>query len=88
MSYPTPRSDELDAAKTALLKIGSHLWFSGLTLEWQKFLVSNTIEAFDQYQVTMEQAAQKLIEFYVETVQAYPKAKAMNPWKENLPIEG
>ena len=86
MSYPTARTDELDAAETAICEIGSHFWFSGLTLEWQKFLVANTVETFDHYEVTMEKAAQKLFEFYVETVRAYPEAKTMNPWKENLPI--
>ena len=86
MSNPTPNSDEFEAAETAIRKIGSHLWFGDLTPEWQGFLVANTVETFDQYEVTMDQAAQKLIEFYVEIVQAYPEAKTMNPWDENLPI--
>ncbi len=88
MSYPTPKSDEFKVAETAIHKIGSHLWFSDLTPEWQKFLVSNAVGIFEQYEVTMDQAARKVIEFYVEIVQAYPEAKTMNPWVENLPIEG
>jgi len=86
MSDPIPDNNEFEAAENAIRKIGSHLWFGGLTPEWQDFLVSNTVETFDQYEVTMDQAAQKLIEFYVEIAQAYPEAKTMNPWEENLPI--
>jgi len=88
MSARTLNNNEFEAAETAIRNIGSHLWFGGLTSEWQDFLVSKTVETFDQYEVTMDLAAQKLIEFYVEIVQAYPEAKTMNPWEENLPIEG
>jgi hypothetical protein len=86
MSDPSLNDNEFEAAETAIRKIGSHLWFGCLTPEWQDFLVSHTAETFDQYQITMDQAAQKLIEFYVEIVQAYPEAKTMNPWEENLPV--
>jgi hypothetical protein len=86
MSDSTLNSNEFEAAETAIRKIGSHSWFNGLTPEWQDFLVSNTVETFGQYEVTIDQAAQKLIEFYVEIAQAYPEAKTMNPWEENLPI--
>ena len=80
MSYPTPKSDELEVAETAIRKIGSHLWFSDLTPEWQKFLVSNAVQTFEQYEVTMDQAARKMIEYYVEIVQDYPEPKKMNTW--------
>jgi len=75
MSAPTPNTSAFAAAESAICKLGSHYWFSGLTREWQDFLVSKTVETFNQYQVTMDQAAQKLIEFYVEITQAYPEAK-------------
>jgi len=88
MSDPTSNNSEFEAAETAICRIGSDSWFSGLTPEWQGFLVSNTVKTFDQYQVTLDQAAQKLIEFYVEMIQAYPEAETMNPWEENLPFEG
>jgi hypothetical protein len=86
MADLTPNNNEFEAAETALRKIGSHSWFGDLTPEWQGFLVSNTVDTFAHYEVTMDQAAQKLIEFYVEIIQAYPEAKTMNPWEENLPI--
>jgi len=88
MSDPTPKSNEFKAAEMAIRKIGSQSWFDGLTPEWHDFLVSKTVETFGQYEVTMDLAAQKLIEFYVEIVQAYPEAKTMNPGEEHLPTEG
>lgn len=88
MSDPSLNNNEFEAAETAIRKIASHLWFCGLTPEWQDFLVSKTVETFDQHEVTMDLAAQKLIEFYVEIVQACPEAKTMNPWEESVPLEG
>ena len=33
----------------------------------------------------MEQAAQTLIEFYVEITASFPEAETMNPWEATLP---
>ena len=88
MSDPISNEDQLDAAEHAIRKIGSDPWFADLTPDWQRFLVSHTVETFGRYEVTMEQAAQKLIEFYVEITLDYPEAKSMNPWEARLTAEG
>ncbi len=51
MTEPIPCNNEFEAAEKALRDIGSNLWFGGLSEEWQDFLVSNTVECFDNYQL-------------------------------------
>ena len=85
---PTQKNSAFDAAEKAIREIGSDPWFDELTPEWQNFLVSNTVETFEQYAVNLDQAAQKLIEFYVEITLTYPEAKTMNPWESNIPAAG
>ena len=88
MNDPTPSDSQLKAAEKAIRKIGSNSWFGTLTPDWQRFLVSHTVETFVQYELTMDQAAQKLIEFYVEITLEYPEAKTTNPWEARLTAEG
>ena len=82
-----PDINAFEAAEKAICRLASDPWFRDLTPHWQDFLVSQTVETFNRYEVTVEQAAQKLIEFYVEVTLDHPEAKAMNPWKERLPAE-
>lgn len=84
MSDPTPNDNQLETAEKAIRKIGSDSWFGSLTPDWQRFLVSHTVETFGQYELTMDQAAQKLIEFYVEITLDHPEAKTINPWEARL----
>ena len=88
MSDPIRNNNAFADAEKAIRKIASDLWFGGLTPEWQDFLVSHTVETFKQYEVTLDQAAQKLIELYVEIIHAYPEAQTMDPRNANLPAEG
>ena len=81
MSDPTPNDNQFEAAENAICKIGSNSWFGDLTPSWQRFLVSHTVETFGQYELTMDQAAQKLIEFYVEITLDYPEVKTIDPWE-------
>ena len=85
MTDTISKGSEFAAAEKAIREIGSDPWFDGLTPEWRDFLVSNTVETFKKYEVTLDQAAQKLIEFYVEISFTYPEAKTMNPWESNIP---
>jgi hypothetical protein len=80
MKEPIPNNNEFEAAESALRKIGSNLWFSGLSEEWQDFLTSNTVEHFDTYELTMEQAAASLVKVYQELVTANPGILEQNPW--------
>jgi hypothetical protein len=88
MSDPIPNDNEFEAAEKAIRNLGSNSWFGDLTPHWQDFLVSHTVETFKRYEVTMDQAAQKLIEFYVEMTVTHPEAKTLNPWEARLPAEG
>ena len=88
MSDAIPNNDELEAAEKAIRNLGSNSWFGDLTPPWQDFLVSHTVETFKRYEVTMDQAAQKLIEFYVEITLTYPETKTINPWDARLPAQG
>lgn len=88
MSDTTPGQIGLQDAEAAIRKLATDGWFDGLTIDWQRFLVANTLETYRQYDITLDQAAQKLIEFYVETIQTYPGAETMNPWEEMLPAGG
>lgn len=56
-----PFNNEFGAAEQALRKIGSNLWFGGLPEELQYYLVSNTVECFDTWDISMEQAAAAII---------------------------
>jgi len=75
-----PNNNEFEAAETALRKIGSNLWFGGLTEKWQEFLVSNTVEIFDTYELTLEQAANQMIEMFQQLVSADPSLLDKDPW--------
>lgn len=81
MAEPEPKNNEFDAAEKELRKIGSNMWFSGLNDEWQGFLIANTVEHFDTYEVTMNQAAQSLINVFQKLVNANPEILQQNPWK-------
>jgi hypothetical protein len=87
MSDPISYNNEFEAAEKAIRNLGSNSWFGDLTSHWQDFLVSHTVETFNRYEVTMDQAAQKLIEFYVEITLTCPEAKTMNPWEARLPAQ-
>ena len=87
MSDTVTDNVEFADAKKAICSLASNSWFDDLTPDWQAFLVSHTVETFKQYDVTMEQASQKLIEFYVEITASFPEAESMNPWESTLPSE-
>lgn len=80
MIVPQPNNNEFSAAEVALRKIGSNLWFSGLPEQWQNFLTSNTVELFDTYEITIEQAANRMIEVYQQLVSSNPEVLALDPW--------
>lgn len=80
MAKPIPGNNEFEAAEKALRAIGSNLWFGGLSDEWQDFLVSNTVECFDNYELSMEEAANALIGIYQKLVRADPSILQSNPW--------
>ena len=88
MNDTTPNDSQSEAAEKAIRKIASDLWFGDLSTDWQHFLISHTVETVGEYGVTMDQAAQKLIEFYVEITLDFPEAKTMNPWAARLTAEG
>ena len=87
MNDTVTSSVEFADAKRAICSLASDSWFNDLTPDWQAFLVSHTVETLTQYEVTMEQAAQKLIEFYVEITASFPAAETMSPWEASLPAE-
>ena len=84
MQESIPNNNEFEAAESALRKIGSNLWFSSLSEEWQDFLTSNTVEHFDTYELTMEQAAAALVKVYQVLVSNNPRILEQNPWKITL----
>ena len=84
MKEPIPNNNEFEAAEQALRKIGSNLWFAGLSEEWKDFLVSNTVEYFDTHQVSMQQAASSMIKVFHEIVEKHPEILQQNPWDTNL----
>lgn len=84
MKEPTPGNNEFKVAEKALRDIGSNLWFGGLSDEWQDFLVSNTLECFDSYQVTMQEAANAIIGIYKQMVNSDPSILQSNPWNTNV----
>ena len=86
MKEPAENNNEFKSAEETLRKIGSNLWFSGLSEEWQDFLVSNTVEFFDTYEVSMHQAANKLISIYQVLVNADPSILQKNPWDTDIKI--
>lgn len=79
MSEPIPNDNEFEAAENALKKVGSNLWFSGLSEEWKEFLTANTVEHFDTYEISMEDAAASLIKVYQELVANNPEILDQNP---------
>jgi hypothetical protein len=84
MTETLPNNNEFNAAEVALRKIGSNLWFGGLTDEWQDFLVSNTVETFDTYELSIDQAAQKMIEVFQQLLAADPSLLNKNPWETKV----
>lgn len=87
MKEPIPNNNEFEAAEHALRKIGSNLWFSGLSEEWQDFLVSNTVEHFDTYQVSMQEAASSMIKVIQDLLEKHPEILQQNPWDTNIQEE-
>lgn len=87
MQEPIPNNNEFEAAERALRKIGSNMWFSGLSKEWQDFLTSNTVEHFNTYELTMEQAATALVQVYQELVSSNLGILEQNPWHATLGSE-
>lgn len=87
MTEPMVDNNEFETAEQALRKIGSHLWFGGLSEEWQDFLVSNTVECFDTYEVSMHQAANAIIGIYQEMVLSDPSILQINPWDANVKLK-
>jgi len=69
----------------ALRNGGSNLWFSRLSEEWQEFLVANTVETFDSYQLTMDEAASDMIRVYQEIVANNPAVIDQYPWEIIVP---
>ncbi len=84
MKAPVPDNNEFEAAEKALRDIGSNVWFGGLSKEWQEFLVSNTVECFDNYQVTIQQAANEIIKIYQKLVNSDPSILQSNPWDTEI----
>jgi hypothetical protein len=80
LKEPIPNNNEFEFAECALRKIGSNLWFSGLSDEWQDFLTSNTVEHFDTYEITIEVAASNMLRVYQELVTNNPGILGQNPW--------
>ena len=81
---PTPDNNEFKAAEDALRKLGSNLWFGGLPEQWKDFLISNTVDFFDSYEVSMEQAARELIRVYRELIAANPDILQEDPWASDI----
>ncbi len=48
----------------------------------------NTVEFFDNYEVTMHQAAQEMVGVYQKLVSVDPGILDLNPWETNLKIPG
>ncbi|WP_067515893.1 hypothetical protein [Endozoicomonas ascidiicola] len=84
MSEPLPGNNELYAAEQALRKIGSNVWFSGLSDEWQDFLISNTVEHFDTYELSMHEAAMIMIQVFQKLIGNNPELLQLNPWETVL----
>ncbi|WP_067582010.1 hypothetical protein [Endozoicomonas ascidiicola] len=86
MSEPLPGNNELYAAEQALRKIGSNVWFSGLSDEWQDFLISNTVEHFDTYELSMHEAAMIMIQVFPEADRKQPRTLAVKPLGNRIEI--
>jgi hypothetical protein len=84
LTDPIFNNNEFEAAESSLRKIGSNLWFSGLSKEWQDFLISNTLEYFDSYQLSMHDAASNMIRVYQGLVAKNPELLEKNPWQAIL----
>lgn len=63
---------------------GSNLWFGQLSRDWQEFLVANTVEFHNEYEATIDQAAQELLKVYRQLVTADPSITSKNPWETNM----
>ena len=79
MKEPQVNNNEFQAAERELRKIGSNLWFGGLSDEWQDFLRSNTVECFDTYEVSMNEAAIEIIKIYQQMVSSNPDILKLDP---------
>lgn len=86
MNDPRPNNNEFHAAEQELRKIGSNLWFGGLSDEWQDFLVSHTVECFDTYESSLPEAANLMISIYQVVVNAEPGMLHKDPWKIGLDV--
>lgn len=79
MTDQAPNINELSTCERALRKVGSNLWFGGLSNEWQDFLVSHTVECFDMYEVSMLHAAQMIINIFQQMLLHEPDAIQESP---------
>ena len=75
-------SDEVDLfkeAESSLRRLGSNLWFGGLSEAWREFLILNTVDFFENYEVTMIQAAEEVIKLYRRVVSLDPAILRKDP---------
>jgi len=86
MTEPVPNNNEFNAAEAALRKIGSNMWFGSLNDEWQDFMVSNTVEIFDTYEISIEQAARHMLEVFQQLIDADLSLLDQNPWEIKLSV--
>lgn len=86
MNEPVRENNEFEVAEITIRRIGSNLWFGGLSPEWQEFLVANTVEFFDNHEVSMLQAAQEVIRVYQILGNRDPSILNANPWEANIKL--
>ena len=75
MTYQT------ENAETALRNAGSDLWYNGLCVDWQDFLVKQVADCATQYSIPMEKAALAVFRVYQNILLADPAVKDANPWQ-------
>jgi len=84
---PVPNNEEYDAAERALRDTGSNSWFGTLQEDWQVVLICSTVECFDTYKVSMQEASSLIIKNYQQLVDINPKIMDEEPWSANLRIK-
>jgi hypothetical protein len=67
-----PKNNEFAAAEKALRKLGSNLWFGGLTEEWKEYLCAHAVEVFDMFEMPISEAAQIVLNALTETSKLEP----------------
>lgn len=81
MIYTIPAKTQAENPESSLRRAGSDLWFSGLGIDWQDFLVKQVELCAHQYQIPMDRAALAVLRVYQAIVIADPSVKEANPWK-------